>query len=217
MAKTTAPILSFGAGGALAKTQVYASWKGIPYARRYVIPANPKTTKQMVTRNVFKLLQSLWLVMPQTGKDPFIAFVSGKPLTAPNKFTSSNLKGVNTTVPPTDLSFLVGSPGAKGGLPPLTAVVTPGAGTLTVAVGAPTVPPGWTINMAAGICVENQDPQLPWTGTIQAQTDATAPYSLAFTGLTAAQLYQCSVWLVWNRPDGTLAYSTSLTVSGTPT
>jgi hypothetical protein len=217
MAKTTAPILSFGAGGQLARTQVYASWKGIPYARRYVIPSNPRTTRQMVTRNIFRLLQSLWLVMPQTGKDPYIAFVTGKPLTPNNKFTSSNVKGVDTSAPPTDLSFFIGSPGARGGLPPLAAVVTPGSGQLSVAISAPALPPDWTINMAAGVCIEDQDPQMEWAGTVQAQTDSSSPYTLVFTGLTATQLYWVSAWLVWNRPDGSLAYSTSLTVSGTPT
>lgn len=217
MSRTTAPLLSFGAGGQLAKTHVYASWKGIPYARRYVIPANPRTTKQMVTRNLFRLLQSMWLVMPSTGKLPFEANAAGRPYTANNKFTSLNVQGVDTSSPPTNMNFFKGSPGAKGGLPPLTASVTPSSGTLTVAVGAPTVPPDWTINMAAGICFEDQDPQATWAGTIQAQTDSSTPYSLAFTGLTASQLYQVSVWLVWNKPDGTLAYSTSLTVQGTPT
>jgi hypothetical protein len=217
VSKTTAPLLSFGAGGQLAKTSVYASWKGIPYVRRYVIPANPRTTKQVVTRSIFKLLQSMWLVLPATGKLPFQAFVAGKPLTPNNKFTSLNIAGVDTSAPPANMDFFKGSPGALGGLPPLTAVATPGAGTISVAVGAPALPDGWTINMAAGVAFEDQDPQAPWTGTIQAQTDDTSPYVLDFTGLTAAQIYQVSVWLVWNRPDGKLAYSTSLTIQSTPT
>lgn len=217
MAKTIAPLLSFGAAGQISRTGVYSTWKGIPYVRRYVVPANPRTTAQMVTRNLFKKLQSMWLLMPATGKAPFEANAQGRPFTAPNAFTKLNVTGIDTAVPPTDMNFFKGSPGAKGGLPPTGLVVTPGAGQLSVAVAVPSLPTGWTINMAAGIAFLDQDPQTAFTGTIQAQTDNTSTYALVFTGLTAAALYQVSAWLVWNRPDGTLAYSTSLTTQGTPT
>lgn len=216
MAKTVAPLLSFGAGGQIARTGVYATWKGIPYVRRYVVPANPRTTSQMVTRNLFKKLQRMWLLMPATGKAPFEANAQGRPFTAANAFTKLNVSGIDTETPPTDMDFFKGSPGAKGGLPPASLIVTPGSGQLSVAVAAPSLPPGWTINMAAGIAFLDQDPQTEFSGTIQAQTDNTSTYALVFTGLTASVVYQVSAWLVWNRPDGTLAYSTSLTTQGTP-
>jgi hypothetical protein len=217
MSKTIAPLLSFGAAGQLARTAVYASWKGIPYVRRYVIPANPRTSRQMVTRLLFRKLQAMWLLMPAAGKAPFAANAQGRPYTAANKFTSINVAGIDTETPPTDMDFFKGSPGAKGGLPPATAIATPGVGTLTVAVGAPALPDGWTINKAVGIAFWDQDPGDAFTGVIQAQEDATSTYSLAFTGLSNAHLYQISVWLVWNRPDGSLAYSTSITLQSTPT
>lgn len=216
MAKVTAPLLSFGADGQLARTAVYASWKGIPYTRRYVIPANPKTTKQMVTRNLFRKLQQMWLLMPGDGKAPFELNATGRPYTASNKFTSSNIKGINTGTPPTDMDFFIGSPGAKGGLPPASLVVTPGSGTLSAAVGAPQIPDDWSITQAVGIAFENQDPQTDFAGAIQVQTDASSPYALAFSGLTASTEYVVSAWLQWLRPDGTVAYSTSLTTTGTP-
>lgn len=216
MAKTIAPLLSFGAGGQIARTGVYSSWKGIPYVRRYVVPANPRTTAQMVTRNLFKKLQSMWLLMPATGKAPFEANAQGRPFTPSNAFTKLNVTGIDTETPPTDMDFFKGSPGAKGGLPPASLIITPGSGQLSAAVGTPSLPPGWTINMAAGIAFLDQDPQTPFEGTIQAQTDASSPYALVFTGLTASEVYQVSAWIVWNRPDGSLAYSTSLTAQGTP-
>lgn len=217
MSKTIAPLLSFGAAGQLARTAVYASWKGIPYVRRYVVPANPRTTKQVVTRDLFKSLQQMWLLMPAIGKAPFIANAQGRPYTPVNKFTSVNIKGLNTSSPPADMDFFIGSPGAKGGLPPASAVATPGSGSVSIAVGAPALPDGWTINAASGIGFKQQAPDGTFNGTIQAQTDATSTYALVFTGLTGSQVYVFSVWLVWNRPDGTLAYSTSLTIESTPT
>jgi len=60
MAKTTAPLLSFGASGQIAQTQVYSKWKGRAYVRRYTVPANPNTTEQQLTRSVFSFLQSVY-------------------------------------------------------------------------------------------------------------------------------------------------------------
>lgn len=50
MAKLKAPIFSFGASGALAEALVFAKWKGIDYARKYVVPANPQTASQVTQR-----------------------------------------------------------------------------------------------------------------------------------------------------------------------
>ncbi len=50
MAKLKAPLMSFGASGAIAKAIVYFPWKGLNVAREYVIPSNPKTTLQTTQR-----------------------------------------------------------------------------------------------------------------------------------------------------------------------
>jgi len=215
MAKLIAPMLSFGAGGQLAKTAVYSSWKGIPYARRYTIPANPKTTRQQVTRNYFRKLNQMWLLMPGVGKEPWLARAQGRPFTGVNAFIQSNVKGIDTETPPTDMADFIGSAGAKGGLPPASLGITPAATTLTAAVGAPSIPTDWTIAEAQGICFLDGDPQVDFVGSIQSQVDATSTYSLVFTGLTSANDYIVSVWFKWNRPDGTYAYSTSLTDQAT--
>jgi hypothetical protein len=53
MAKSTAPFLSLSASGQFAKTLVAATWKGIPYMRKYVVPANPNTDAQAAHRAVW--------------------------------------------------------------------------------------------------------------------------------------------------------------------
>lgn len=217
MAKTIAPLLSFGAGGQIARTGVYATWKGIPYVRRYVIPANPKTTRQEVTRLLFRKLQQMWLVAPQNLRDPFEANAAGRPYTPNNKFTSLNVKGINTQSPPADMDFFKGSPGALGGLPPLSLSLTPGDDSISAAVGAPTLPPDWTITQAVGIAFPNQAPNTDFTGNITTTTDSSSPYQLDFSGLENAVEYVVSVWLEWTRPDGLTAYSTSLTDTATTT
>lgn len=50
MAKLKAPLMSLGAAGALGKALVFFGWKGLDVVREYVIPANPKTTKQTTQR-----------------------------------------------------------------------------------------------------------------------------------------------------------------------
>lgn len=60
MAKLTAPLFSFKASGALAKTLVYGNWKGINTARSYTIPANPDTADQQEQRGYFGEAVSLW-------------------------------------------------------------------------------------------------------------------------------------------------------------
>lgn len=217
MSKTIAPLISFGANGQIARTAVYATWKGIPYVRRYTVPANPRTTKQMVTRNIFAALQLMWKLAPSGLREPFEANAAGRPYTANNKFTSLNLGGVDTSSPPTSFDFFQGSPGAKGGLPPFSLILTPSSGQISAAVAAPQIPTDWSIVEAQGVAFKDQDPQDPFTGQIFYQSDATSTYALVFTGLAAATDYVVSAWFKWMRPDGTFAYGTSLTdVATTP-
>lgn len=60
MAKLKAPLLSFGAGGKLAKSLVFFPWKGINAVREYVIPANPQTTLQTTQRGYMTAAVAEW-------------------------------------------------------------------------------------------------------------------------------------------------------------
>ena len=60
MAIVTAPLLSLGASGKIADTLVASVWKGIPYMRQYVIPANPKTVDQVAHRAAFTAAVAAW-------------------------------------------------------------------------------------------------------------------------------------------------------------
>lgn len=60
MAKVSGPLLSLSAAGKFANTLVAAVWKGIPYMRQYVIPANPRTTDQVAHRNLFTAAVDFW-------------------------------------------------------------------------------------------------------------------------------------------------------------
>lgn len=217
MSKITAPLLSFGGAGQVAKSVVYSSWKGIPYARRYTVPANPNTNRQAATRALFKRLNLMWLYLPPDAKAPWIANAVGRKYTGINKFIGFNVDGLDTVTPPTDMSFFRGSAGALGGLPPVSLTLTPGDDQIGAALVAPAIPDDWTIEQAVFMCFLDADPQTPFTGQITVMTDATSPYSVTFTGLANAADYIVSAWFVWNKPDGKLAYSTSLTDQATTT
>jgi len=214
MAKTTAPALSFGAAGQVGKTIVYARWRGRSYVRRHVVPFNPQTSAQTQVRTVFSFLQSVYKRAPALFIAPWEAYASGKPFIGRNAFNKFNIPPLQTD---TDLSGLVFSPGALGGLPPTAAVATPGSGQLSVAVTAPSpLPTGWTITSAIVAAIRDGDPHSSTFTVVTADEDTTSPYTVVLTGLTASQLYRVGAWLKWLRPDGKVAYSPSILTSGTP-
>jgi hypothetical protein len=205
MAKSQSPLFGIDASGAIGDTVVYGKWKGIKYARRYVVPANPRTAEQVKTRSVFTFLNQLWVVAPSLLKEPFAAYASGKPLTDRNAFIQHNIPNLREA---DDLSTFVASPGVLGGFPLTALVATPGSGSVTAEAGVPNLPAGWTVDHVAFIILSDQDPHDDWTGVILAQADTTSPYSVTFTGLAAGD-YRVTAYARYTRPDGKKAYSPS--------
>lgn len=213
MAVLNGPLMSLSAKGTIAKTLTYASWKGIQYARTRVVPANPQSTEQTKTRDVFRYLQDFYKFAPSIAREPWIAATTGIPMTPQNMILSKNVFNLRDA---TDLDLMVLSPGARGGIPPTSIVSTPGSGTLTIAVTAPTGPTGWTLTAAQGVVLRDQDPHDAIVSAPQAIEDTTSAYSLAFTGLTSSVIYQIGVWLKWETPSGDTAYSVALRDQDTP-
>jgi len=60
MVKVQGPMMSLSASGSLAKTVTFSSWKGRPYVRELVKPANPKSALQVSMRAMFKFLSQQW-------------------------------------------------------------------------------------------------------------------------------------------------------------
>lgn len=208
MAKVTGGLLSFGARGSIGKTLVMSKWKGIPYARQHVVPANPRTTAQQTNRSIFAFLREAYKRAPVDVTAPFEAFASGRPLTGMNKFVGENMRVLQGQ---SNLGFLIVSPGARGGLPPISvnAVTGAGAGEIDVSVDTPDAPTGWTLTKAVAVAVPDQDPDGIYEGEIVVAEDAAAPYNPDLTGLVAGATYLVGVYLVWTKPDGKLAYSAS--------
>lgn len=60
MARTTGPLMSLGASGSVGKTLVYSHWKGRPYVRELVTPANPRSGGQIGGRAMITFLSKTW-------------------------------------------------------------------------------------------------------------------------------------------------------------
>jgi len=215
MAKTTAPLLSFGASGQIGKAMVMSKWRGRPYARQHVIPGNPQTAEQSLTRDTFSWLQAVWKQAPTLFQDPWAAYANGKVLTDRNAFTKFNLPSLRDAA---DLLLMQASPGALGGLPPISITVTPGNDQLTVACAAPaTLPVDWTVYAAEFAVIKQQEPGVGTDYQITCMEDLAAAYSQVFAGLADATTYMCFAWLKWLRPDGRYAYSPSISATGLTT
>lgn len=213
MAKTTAPLLSFGASGQIAQTMVYSRWKGRAYSRRYTVPSNPQTAEQSLTRNAFSFLQAVYKFATPALIAPWEEYAKGIVMTGRNAFTKLNLANLR---PETDLALMIFSPGALGGLPPASITVTGGADQLTVACTAPaSVPTGWTLTSAILGTIPDQDPQSGALYAVQTFEDATAAYSNVFTCANGDHVG--FAFLKWLRPDGRTAYSVSLSDIATVT
>lgn len=213
MARTTGPLLSLGGSGAIAKTQVYSTWRGIPYARQYVKPANPNSIAQQATRVVFSFLNSMWKLAPANVQAPWTANAKGKQFTDRNKFIGDNVKLLRGE---TDIAKLVLSPGANGGMVASSITGTPAAGSLDAVLVAPDLPAGWSITQAVFALTADVDPALAPPATITVITDAATPFEADFTSLAAGD-YLLSGWFVYEKPNGQVAYGPSISSMETVT
>lgn len=196
MATVNAPLLSFGAGGQIAKTQVYSSWKGVAYARRYVVPSNPRSADQTLTRSTFSFLNSVWKVAPGDFTAAWQSAVKGRPLTDRNLWIQKNLPLLREA---SDLTGLILSPGARGGLIG-DIVVTPGDDLVTVTGTPPDpLPAGWTVTRMIAAAIRQQDPQSGAMFEVVAGDDPTSAYSVALTGLASAAAYVVGGWFEYQK------------------
>ncbi|MBA7643143.1 hypothetical protein ES703_50857 [subsurface metagenome] len=85
---TFSPLLA-GASGRAADA-VAASWKGIAYIRKFVVPANPKTAAQTAVRDAFAACVTLWRSLSTTVKTFLDTYGTGYAMSGYNVFISKN-------------------------------------------------------------------------------------------------------------------------------
>tara|TARA_Y100001951_G_C11236729_1_gene237905 strand:- start:173 stop:826 length:654 start_codon:yes stop_codon:yes gene_type:complete len=215
MAKLTAPLLSMGAKGQIGKAMVIANWKGVDYARQYVKPANPRTVAQQSNRTRFALLREMYKLSPAVLLAPWKSFVEGRPLNAANKYVGENNRLLNGEV---DMQNFIGSPGAKGGIPPESIAAAPNgtAAELEVTVEVPAdIPEGWTVTGVAAAAFPDQDPTGIFAGPLRAGQVAAPGDTVTLDGLPNA-LCVATGWVIYTKANGDTAYSVALTTTATP-
>ena len=210
MAKLTAPLLSFGASGTIAKVQTYATWRGIPYARRHVIPANPRTTGQVLTRDIFSALELRWKQGGPIMRAPWDRFAVGQKFVGRNAYIGKN---IGATRGDADMAAYIGSPGAKGGLAASTLVLTTVAALgIEAVVTVPAAPTGWSVTAVQVTALVDQAPEDTVADVIEEGEDLATPFQVDFTGLTAVT-YFVQAWVKWAKPDTSVAYGASISDS----
>lgn len=195
MSKTTAPLLSFGASGQIAKTMVMSTWKGVSYARRYVIPSNPNTSQQQLTRNVFRYTSAFMKLAPAPLVEVWTAFAKGRPLTPINGFMSANIKALRAQA---DNDGLVFSNGAAAGIIAQGISAAAAGMVITATLTAPELPDGWTIVEGVAVATLEQDPEAYTDAASFGATDAATPFAPAIT-VPAAGTYVIGGWFKYNK------------------
>jgi len=196
MARLKAPLLSLGASGTIGKALVFASWKGIDYARVHVIPANPNTAGQQEVRGVFSTLNEMWKRMPQLARDPFVYAVRGQPLTPRNKHIQLNVAALQGQ---TDMDNLVMGVSSGSAIPFATAPGVDGTdGTITCTATPGVAPTGYTLSQAVGAACLDGDPSPVLTVTTTIGDKSSEPYTFAVTVATD-DTYQFACWPIYTR------------------
>lgn len=207
MAKTAGPLLSLGGTGKIGDTLVFGTWRGIPTVRRYVVPANPKSTAQVLTRDIFRNLELRWKQGGPLLRAVWDRFAVGQKFTGRNQFIGKNLAVLRGDALMTDF---VGSPGAKGGLPAASLVLTTvAAGGIEAAITAPAPPTGWTLTSGIAVALKDQTPELTVGDVVQEGEQVAIPGDVDFTGLATVD-YVVACWLKWAKPDASIAYGASI-------
>jgi hypothetical protein len=188
---------------------VHSSWKGVSLVRRFRAPANPNTVDQQEVRDIFSNLGRVWVGQTAQVRLAWETFAVGKQFIGRNIWIARNVQPLQAQV---NMNNLVMTPGDASTLPPIGMTLTPGVGTVTVAITAPTPPTGWTIQAAVAARLRDDDPTIiqPYSDWAwQEGEDAAAPYSIVITpGNT--EIGQFAGFLRWTAPDGSTRYSSAL-------
>jgi len=100
MVKTYGPCLSFDASGSIGKTITFGKWKGRNYARKLVVPANPKSALQVSSRAMMRFLSQAWTSVGSTPKGSWDDRAATTNISPFNAFVSANARRWREFQPP---------------------------------------------------------------------------------------------------------------------
>ena len=98
MTRVQGPLFSVTASGTIGDAIVYSNWKGLPYVRARVIPANPRTDSQQSQRTLLTSGVSTWqnsVTIATGSKLSWDYYASGLGMSGFNRYIKAFLE-VNT-------------------------------------------------------------------------------------------------------------------------
>lgn len=189
---------------------VASQWKGVDLFRGFAPPSNPNTQAQQDIRISFTNLNRLYSISGTYLKAAWDSYAAGRPLIGRNHWLGLNVSAIAGDA---NLDNLTLVPGDASTIPPASITATPGDDQITVACTAPAIPSGWSLTAAIAAVIPNfnNTALVPVSSMAEAENrDTSSPYSIVFTGLLSATIYQVAAWLEWLAPDGSTRYSTAL-------
>ena len=137
-------------------------------------------------------------------------FAVGQKFVGRNSYMGKNLKATRGEA---DMALYIGSPGAKGGLPPTSLILATVASLgIEATITAPAAPDGWSLTSGIATCLKDQTPQATVTDVVEEGEQVALPGDVDFTGLDAVDYY-VQAWLKWAKPDGSIAYGASISAT----
>lgn len=206
MARTKGPLMSLEASGTIAKTLVYARWKGRPYTREHVIPHNPKTATQQSVRAMVKFISQIYATLSTTIKQHWTDQGAKSEITGMNFMVRTNqAQRAQGNGPYQDFPATAGATAAAPTLTP-----TAGRKQVTIAISQP--PPAntwaWMLWSTPGAVVT------PGPNTLIAIVP-NAAVNFVHTGLVPGTVYHYKA--SWVDPRNGGIGTASADVTGTPT
>lgn len=125
-------MMSMAASGKLGNALVFATWKGRPYVRTLVRPANPKSGGQVGVRSMFKFLSQKWAALSGVHKASWEAYADQLVVSPFNAFMSRNQFRFRDFTPPTQHD-----PAAETATPDTAAVISLDLGVRSILVNIP--------------------------------------------------------------------------------
>lgn len=90
MVKVLGPMFSFEASGTIGNIATFSKWKGRPYVRQRVIPANPKSALQVATRAMLKFLSQAWIDVGSTPQGTWEELAAASQISPFNAYVGRN-------------------------------------------------------------------------------------------------------------------------------
>ena len=142
MVKVAGPALSLEASGSIGGVMVFSKWKGRPYVRSLVKPANPKSGGQVGVRSMFKFLAQQWQNLTALDQASWETRADQKIISPFNAFVGFNQDRYRNFLAPATLD-----PPAVADTPATLGITTAVAGVRSITVTAPitTAADGWGV------------------------------------------------------------------------